>query len=207
MTESATIKVFVSHCSVDKPAVRVLVDALRAPGIEPWFDEHEIGPGDDVVAKINAGLAACDVGVVVFSHNTGRWMSAELSALFYQRVEDGKVLIPVMLDPTAPVPPLLRPLLRVRIDDTARLIDAIRHRRVRTPPGTGARADAQHSVTLGLASDDGLALRVAVAIDGAPVANVAHPTLPPRLVELLREFRAGFRHAPTRSPGAAWWTR
>lgn len=60
----------------------MLVDALRAHGIDAWYDSYEIGAGD-VVAKFDEGLASCDVGLVVFSANTDRGRGArhEISTL------------------------------------------------------------------------------------------------------------------------------
>ena len=69
----------------------------RARGIDAWYDEYEIEPGDDVVAKLNEGLAGRDVGLVVFSASTdaGRWMTSEISTLFHERVEAGQQGWPV----------------------------------------------------------------------------------------------------------------
>ena len=62
--------VFISHSSKDKPAVEQLARELRARGIDAWLDKWEIGPGDDIVASINAGLDAADAGIIVFSQHS-----------------------------------------------------------------------------------------------------------------------------------------
>ena len=49
--------VFCSHRSVDKPRVREVARTLREAGIDAWFDEWEIKPGDDIVTKIVRGNA------------------------------------------------------------------------------------------------------------------------------------------------------
>ena len=125
MAES--LKVFCSHNSVDKPRVKAVAARLAAAGIDPWVDAWEIAPGDDIVARINAGLAQCQVGLIFFSRTTLEkpWVRNEVSTLTYQAIEDGKAVIPVMLDPDAPVPELLRPRARVAGEDLERLIDAI----------------------------------------------------------------------------------
>jgi hypothetical protein len=51
------MRVFISHSSVDKPAVLPLADALRARGIDAWLDQYQIAPFADIVARINAGLS------------------------------------------------------------------------------------------------------------------------------------------------------
>ena len=117
------MRVFISHSSKDKPAVEPLVHALRERGFDPWFDKWEIGPGDDIVASINAGLEEADAGIIAFSRHSreSRWVEAEVSYLTYARIQEEKILIPVMVSDDAWVPPLLRPLARRGIEE----IDAI----------------------------------------------------------------------------------
>ena len=201
-SEPLARKVFVSHSSRDKPAVRALVDALLGRGIEAWYDGYEIWPGDSIVARINEGLDQCDVGLVVFSAHTAdsRWVEHELATLFYQRVAHDKPLIPVILGEDVPLPPLIQPLLRVPIRDVDRIADAIHHRRV--GPARGAPATiGGHEVVIALARDAG-AIQVGVTLDGAPLASCIHPQLPRALRDLHAEFLAGFRHAVVRSPRA-----
>ena len=105
------MRVFISHSSKDKPAVEALALALHERGFEVWLDKWEIGPGDDIVAKINDGLDEAGAGIIVFSRHSrdSRWVEAEVSYLTFARIEEGKNLIPIMLDADAYVPPLLRP--------------------------------------------------------------------------------------------------
>jgi TIR domain len=62
------------------------------------LDKWEIRPGDDIVASINAGLDQADAGIIVFSQHSheSRWVEAEVSYLTYARVQEQKVLIPVV---------------------------------------------------------------------------------------------------------------
>lgn len=60
------MRVFVSHSSHDKPAVLALAEALRQRGFDPWVDKWQIVPGQDIVARINAGLAVAEAGLIVF---------------------------------------------------------------------------------------------------------------------------------------------
>ncbi len=116
------MRVFISHSSPDKPAVRILVAALTERGIECWLDEQEIGPRDDFVRRINEGLDGAAAGLVVFSTNSAgsHWVSAEVSYLLYAHFSEGKALIPVVLGNAADVrsliPPLARPILRWKIE-------------------------------------------------------------------------------------------
>ena len=127
-------KVFCSHRQIDKPKVKEIAKILADNGIEPWVDEWEILPGADFVAAINKGLAECDAGIVFFSNETkdGKWVQQEISALTVHAVEEGKALIPVMLDPDVPLPPLFKARSRLGADQTDQLIDAI-HKRTGKP--------------------------------------------------------------------------
>ena len=107
------MKVFLSHCSLDKPRLIDFARRLREEhAIDVWLDLWEIGPGDDVVAKINEALAECQAGLIAFSQHTfsGKWVSAEISTLIHSRIEDNKRIIPVILDDAPAIPPLLKPL-------------------------------------------------------------------------------------------------
>lgn len=197
-------KVFVSHSSRDKAAVQKLVDELRARGIDAWYGAYEIDPGDDVVAKLNEGLAGRDVGLVVLSANAdqGRWQTSEVSTLFHERVEEGKVLIPVILGDGVRIPPLLKPLARIRIEDVDRIVDAINHRRVKPPLQPPDLVVTSHTVVLTLTRGKTGAIRITVTLDGAALASCTHAALPRELVELRDNFLSGFRHAALRSPVA-----
>jgi hypothetical protein len=73
------------------------------------LDKWEIGPGDDIVGKINAGLEEATAGIIVFSRIRA---SRVVEYLTYADPE-GKVLIPAVLAMTL-VPPLLH---RSRVGD------------------------------------------------------------------------------------------
>jgi hypothetical protein len=60
--------VFISHASEDKDSVvRDLADALTAQGLRVWYDEFTLRIGDSLRQKIDRGLAASRVGLVVLS--------------------------------------------------------------------------------------------------------------------------------------------
>ena len=59
MIGNLMVRVFLSHSSKDKPFVRDLADALETGGeIKVWLDEREIGYGENIVLKIEEGLDA-----------------------------------------------------------------------------------------------------------------------------------------------------
>ena len=61
------MRVFLSHSCRDKPAVESLARSLRQRGIDAWFDQGEISPGDDIIARMNAGLEQADAGLFISS--------------------------------------------------------------------------------------------------------------------------------------------
>ena len=130
------MKVFLSHSSSDKPAEEALARHLRQEGIDTWLDKWDIAPGDDIIAKMNEGLGQADAGVIVFAAQSlhSPWVKAEVSSLTHERIKTGQPLIPVQVGNDAYIPPLLRPLCRLSIDDHAAIADAVLHRRPSPPP-------------------------------------------------------------------------
>src|SRR5262249_24449536 len=106
-------KVFISHTTADDIHVNQLAAALRERGIEVFNDGWEVQGGTDFVAWINRRLEGCDAGILVYSAHTSNkpWVEAEVSALLYMRVSEGKLLIPVLI-PDGQTLPTLPPLLR-----------------------------------------------------------------------------------------------
>ncbi len=103
----ATNAVFLSYASQDAEAARALVAALRAAGIEVWFDQAELVGGDAWDAKIRSQIAACALFVPVISAAT----QARLEGFFRiewklaaQRshgiAEEKAFLLPVVIDDT-----------------------------------------------------------------------------------------------------------
>lgn len=141
-----TPKAFMSHSSADKDIVRRLATDLRSKGVDVWFDEWEIRPGDSIVERINAGIKDCDIFIIVISRNSvaSKWVREELDAALIRRIQEDARIIPVRLD-DCEVPPLLSALHYVSIRSYAeglkRLIDAIFEVDLRPPLGeapTGA---------------------------------------------------------------------
>ncbi len=187
------MRVFCSHRSVDKPVVLAFAERLRADGIDAWVDEWEIGPGDDIIVRLDAGLSQCDVGLLFLSGDasSGPYLQAELSALQVMRIEDGKRLIPVVLDDAAESliksRPLLRPLLRRPIGDYEAIRDVLLDRDHRPGLGIGSKATSVDAV-LELRADDGGA-SVTLNVDGRRVCE-----------EPVRRIPIGLSIPDTRDP-------
>src|SRR3954462_4716271 len=62
--------VFLSYASQDAEAARRICEALRAAGVEVWFDQNELVGGDAWDAKIRKQIAECALFVPIISANT-----------------------------------------------------------------------------------------------------------------------------------------
>lgn len=100
----APVRVFISHTSSDKHIlVRPLVKALQDHGVDPWFDEVSMRPGDSLVRSIDKGLIDCDFAVIVLSPDfmKKKWPEYEFASLMSRELHDGrKVVIPVWFNVT-----------------------------------------------------------------------------------------------------------
>jgi TIR domain len=101
---------FVCHASEDKPLARRIAEEFQAQGIETFFDEWEIGPGDSLRQKIDAGLGRCTHFVVLLTPSSlpKPWVNAEMDAGFVRKVNGHCRFIPLRhgLSPKR-LPPLL----------------------------------------------------------------------------------------------------
>ena len=68
LSRSLELRRFVAAIAPSTSRVREIARKLREAGIDAWFDEWEIKPGDDIVAAMNRGLASYDVGRIFFSN-------------------------------------------------------------------------------------------------------------------------------------------
>src|SRR4051812_1108850 len=62
--------VFLSYASQDAVAARRICDALRAAGVEVWFDQSELTGGDAWDAKIRQQIKECALLIPVISAAT-----------------------------------------------------------------------------------------------------------------------------------------
>ena len=103
-SSKASVRVFISHTSSDKDTlVRPLVRALQEHGVDPWFDEGSMRPGDSLVRSIDRGLIDCDFAVIVLSPEFMKrtWPEYEFVSLMSRELHGGrKVVIPVWFNVT-----------------------------------------------------------------------------------------------------------
>lgn len=115
-------KVFISHAHEDKE--RFVTDfalKLRENGVDAWYDQWEMAPGDSLVNKIfEEGIKDCDSFLIVLSENSikKRWVKEELDSAVVQRIERSTKLIPIVIDSDIEIPVSIKHLLRTEINDT-----------------------------------------------------------------------------------------
>jgi hypothetical protein len=92
---SKTIFLSYSHQDKDRDWVRRLVDALSEKGVDVWYDETEIKPGDSWADRTEEGLReSAYVVFIVTSETTSNWSAAELGAALALR----KPVIPIVAE-------------------------------------------------------------------------------------------------------------
>ena len=104
------IKVFLSHSSQDEPFVRELADFLEKEGdIEAWLDEREIAPGQNIVSRIEEGLDA-DFILLILSPDSvdSSWVKEEWTDAFWEQTNDRKTKLLGVLYRDCKIPRLLR---------------------------------------------------------------------------------------------------
>jgi len=100
--------VFLSYASQDAEAARRICEALRAAGIEVWFDQNELRGGDVWDQRIHQQIHDCALFVPLISAHTNartegyfrlEWrLAVDRSQLI---ADDAAFLIPVVIDGTA----------------------------------------------------------------------------------------------------------
>ncbi len=120
--------IFLSYASEDAGAARRLCDALRAAGLEVWFDQNELRGGDAWDASIRKRIKDCTLFVPFISANTDarsegyfrlEWkLAVDRSHLM---AHDQPFLLPVAIDgtpePSARVPDAFRERQWSRLTD------------------------------------------------------------------------------------------
>ena len=88
---------FVSYSTKDFSTVVEIVNALRTHALAVWLDQSEIDAGDNIVARIDAGLSEWKYFLLVASQNyfASEWTKAEYRAAFYAALgaNDRKIIV------------------------------------------------------------------------------------------------------------------
>jgi hypothetical protein len=93
------LSVFVSHSSEDARIASRVAMGLKAFDYDTWYDDWELLPGDSIVEKVEAAIAATDVLLVLSNSSVNsKWVQRELSTgLARQLSGKGVMVIPVLV--------------------------------------------------------------------------------------------------------------
>jgi len=107
---ASTKPIFLSYASQDAEAARHICEALRAVGLEVWFDQSALRGGDAWDASIRRQIKECALFVPIISANTQarvegyfrrEWNLAAGRTL--DMADDQTFLVPVVIDATMDV--------------------------------------------------------------------------------------------------------
>ena len=124
------MKVFLSHSTKDKEFVQRLAAALIGADFTPWLCEVDIEKNENFVAKIEEGLAKCEVALVVWSPDAEKsnWTKEEWTSVLARQVAEQKIRLGIVLLREHPLPQLLRTknYIDARSDQAAGLRETVR---------------------------------------------------------------------------------
>jgi TolB-like protein/Flp pilus assembly protein TadD len=156
--------VFLSYASQDAEAARRICEALRAAGIEVWFDQSELRGGDAWDQKIRNQIRDCALFVPVISEHTAsrpegyfrlEWAIADHRTQMIAR--NKAFIVPVCVDQTR--------------ENIADLPDSFhRAQWTRLPAGETPPSFCQHIATL-LGSGEKIATAAAPEVPSTPVTH------------------------------------
>ena len=88
---------FLCHATEDKGVARPLAEELRRNGIDTFYDEWEIGPGDSLRRKVEEGIGSCTHFIVLLTPVSIQkpWVNEEIDAGFVRNLEGKCKFIPL----------------------------------------------------------------------------------------------------------------
>lgn len=117
--QSNTPKVFLSFTFDDQPLAKRIAHTLQANGIDTWWAEWCIAPGESIRQRIEEGLGSCTHFLVLLTPAsvTKPWVAAEMDAGLVAKLSRGTKFIALRsgLSPSQ-MPPLLQGLLSPDVD-------------------------------------------------------------------------------------------
>ena len=113
-------KAFLSHSHTDKVLAERLACDLSAAGVEVWYADWEIAPGESLRRKIDAGIEDASHFLVLLTPNSlkSEWVQTELDAGLVRRISGHCKLIPILHElEDEDVPATLAGILWVRLEE------------------------------------------------------------------------------------------
>lgn len=182
-------KVYLAHASDDKPIVRPIAEYLMQQGVEVWFDEWEIEPGDSLRQKMEEGLGAMTHFVVVLTAKSiaKPWVAKEIDVGMVRQVGGESRFVPIMVDlDHKALSPFFQAMLCLKIDpanedDLKGLVDRLHG--VSRKPALGSKPRYVQSAPSGLEGWSPAALAIGRHLVEISVNGMSHD--PIRTVEQI----------------------
>lgn len=132
-------KVFISYARKDKKLARKIKGYLSEKGIDIWWDEEEIKPGDSIPKKIDEGVRNSQWFLQIISPESANseWMHQELSKMLeMEKQRNRKLIIPIVTE-SVPLPSEISNRAYVNLeedyeDNMASLVDTIKFKSKKT---------------------------------------------------------------------------
>lgn len=89
---------FISHSSLDKYFVDLLIQLLKYHHIRTWYDSHDVKPGTKYTEEIENGLKAADYFIVVISQNSinSKWITRETASFLASKPD--AMILPLVIE-------------------------------------------------------------------------------------------------------------
>ena len=118
--DTSLLKVFICHAAEDKRFARKLANDLRTLGLDVWFDEWSMLPGDSLYHKIEQGIRSSAWFIIILSPSSvqSKWCKRELREAMEEEFERNKVYVVPVLYRDCRLPAFLRD--KIWIDCRAR---------------------------------------------------------------------------------------
>jgi len=121
-------QIFISHSSIDKPALEEILPALadklnlRFPA-DLWFDKWKIRGGDDIHQKVERGVEGSDIVILFASSSSLKsgWVDKEWRTKHLEEINSGEIrVITAVLNGTTPneLPSFLRLKLAIVLSES-----------------------------------------------------------------------------------------
>ena len=102
-------QVFISYAQADQKVARQIADTLKGAGLKVWFAEWALKPGDSIAQRIEEGLRASDLLLILLSPSSigSDWVTYEWNAALNRELSARAVTVIPVLIADCDIPPML----------------------------------------------------------------------------------------------------
>ncbi len=106
---TARLKAFLSHSSADADLARRLALDLQAENVEVWFDQWQLGVGEEIVQSIERGIDEAELVIVLLTRASvaSEWVNREWRRKVHDEAETERVAVVPVRAETCEIPDFL----------------------------------------------------------------------------------------------------